>query len=168
MDGMYGTQSDHAHWDLLSLDIWLCVLWILSSTVLDQEHFDLHSISPSLPNLCFLLQSATKQAETLHPKLGFFYILLNSSGGSIAFPSSSPPCNVVPMFKLPIENNKHPNFERRGQGRSANSFVLWSYPIWVQCSYRITRTMKLKRTRKKNLHVCEVFQDEKIQSYEHC
>jgi len=30
-------------------------------------------------------------------------------------PSSSP-CNVVPLFKLPVENNKHPNFELRGGG----------------------------------------------------
>ena len=43
------------------------------------------------------------------------------------------PCNVVPMFELPTENNQHPNFERRGQGRGEDSFVLWSYPIWVQC-----------------------------------
>ena len=28
------------------------------------------------------------------------------------------------MFELPIENNKHPNFEWRGQGRGADSFVL--------------------------------------------
>ena len=46
---------------------------------------------------------------------------------------SSPPCSFVPMFELPIENNNHPNFEWRGQGRGADSFVLQSYPIWVQC-----------------------------------
>ena len=33
------------------------------------------------------------------------------------------------MFELPIENNKHPNFDWRGQGRGADSFVLESYPI---------------------------------------
>ena len=27
MDGMHGTQSDHAHLDLLLLDIWLCAFW---------------------------------------------------------------------------------------------------------------------------------------------
>ena len=42
-------------------------------------------------------------------------------------------CNGGPMFDLPIENNKHPNFEWRGQGRGVDSFVLRSYPIWVQC-----------------------------------
>ena len=52
----------------------------------------------------------------------------------MAFPSPSPPCNFVPMFfELPVENNKHTNFDWRGQGRGADSFVLWSYPIWVQC-----------------------------------
>ena len=79
------------------------------------------------------LQSATKWVETLCPKLGFFYVLLASKVGNIAFPPPSPPCSVVPMFELPVENNKHPNFEWRGQGRGADSIVLWSYPIWVQC-----------------------------------
>ena len=46
-----------------------------------------------------------------------------------SIPPPSPPCNVVPLFQLPIENNKHPNFEWRGQGRGADSFVLRSYPI---------------------------------------
>ena len=32
-----------------------------------------------------------------------------------------------------IENNKHQNFEWRGQGRAVVYFVLCSYPIWVQC-----------------------------------
>ena len=26
-----------------------------------------------------------------------------------------------------------PNLERRGRGRGTDSFVLWSYPIWMQC-----------------------------------
>ena len=47
-------------------------------------------------------------------------------------PPPSPPCNVVLLFELPIENNKHPNFEWRGQRRSVDTFVLWSYPIWGQ------------------------------------
>ena len=67
------------------------------------------------------------------PKSGLFYVLLTSKGGNIAFTPPSPPCNVVPMFELPIKNNKNPNFEWRGQGRGADSFVLLSYPIWVQC-----------------------------------
>ena len=32
----------------------------------------------------------------------------------------SPPCNVVPLFKLPIENNKHLSFEWRGQRRGVD------------------------------------------------
>ena len=35
--------------------------------------------------------------------------------------------NGGPMFDLPTENNKHPNFEWRGQGRGVDSFVLRSY-----------------------------------------
>ena len=64
---------------------------------------------------------------------GAFYVLLTSKGGNIAFPPPSYPCNVVPMFELPIENNKHPNFKWREQGRGADSFVLQSYLILVQC-----------------------------------
>ena len=40
------------------------------------------------------------------------------------FPPPSPQCNVVPLFELPIENNKYPNFEWRGEGRGVDSFVL--------------------------------------------
>ena len=32
--------------------------------------------------------------------------------------TTSSPCSVVPLFELPVENNKHPNFEwRGGEGR---------------------------------------------------
>ena len=79
------------------------------------------------------LLSATKWIETHRPRLGFSYVLLTSKVGNIAFPPPSSPWNVVPMFELPKGNNKHPNFEQRGQGRGADSFVLWSYPIWIQC-----------------------------------
>ena len=65
------------------------------------------------------------------PKTGLFYVLLTSKGGNTAFSSPSPPCNVVLMFELPIENDKH--LEWRDQGRGGDCFVLRSYPIWVQC-----------------------------------
>ena len=64
------------------------------------------------------------------PKTGLFYVLLTSKGGNTAFPPTSPPRNVVLMFKLPIENDKH--LEWRDQGRGGDCFVLRSYPIWVQ------------------------------------
>ena len=57
-------------------------------------------------NLSFYLQLATKWVEALRQKLGF-YVLLTSKGGNIAFPPPSSPCNVVLMFELPMENNKH-------------------------------------------------------------
>ena len=95
------------------------------------------------------LQSATKWVETLRPKLDFFYVLLTSKGGNIAFPPPSPPCNVVPMFELLVENNEHPTYEWRGQGRGADSFVLWSYPIWVQCLNNFVADLGF---RKKDMH----------------
>ena len=77
--------------------------------------------------LQFKLQSATKWVETLCPNLGFFYVSLTSKGDNIAFPSPSPPSNVVPLFKLPIENNKHPTFEWRGQGRGVDCSLRLPY-----------------------------------------
>ena len=59
--------------------------------------------------------------------------LLTSRRGNKAFPPLSPPCNVVPLFELLIENNKHPNFEWRGGG---GVWILLFYcrcHIWVQC-----------------------------------
>ena len=63
-----------------------------------------------------MLQSATNSVETLRSK-GVSDVLLTSKGENKAFPPPSPPCNVVPLFELPIENNKHPNFEWRRGGR---------------------------------------------------
>ena len=47
---------------------------------------------------------------------GLSDVLLTSKGENNAFPPPSPPYNVVPLFELPIENNKHP----RGQGRGVD------------------------------------------------
>ena len=155
MDGMHGTQSDHAHLDLLLLDIWLCAFWHITQKLCRAQCWikSILTFTLSRPHsLTFIYYYNRQQNELRHFALNWaFYILLTSTRGSIAFPPSSPPCNVVPMFKLPTENSKHPNFERRGQRRGANSFVLWTYPIWVQClnyfvahcSYRVTRMMKL-------------------------
>ena len=54
---------------------------------------------------------------------GLFDVFRTSKGEKIAFPPPFPPCNVVPLFELPLENKKHPNFEWRGQGRGVNSYV---------------------------------------------
>ena len=75
-----------------------------------------------------------------------FDVLLTSKVENKAFPPPSPPCNVVPLFKLPIENNKQPNFEWRGGGRGVDSFVPWSYPIWVQCLNNFVADFKLNIT----------------------
>ena len=54
---------------------------------------------------------------------GLSDVFLTSKEENIAFPPPSPPCNVVPLFKLPLENNKHPSFEWRGQGRGVHGFL---------------------------------------------
>ena len=70
-----------------------------------------------------MLQSATNSVETLRPK-GVSDVSLTSKGENKAFPPPSPPCNVVLLFELPIENNKHPNYEWTGGWRGVDSFVL--------------------------------------------
>ena len=55
-----------------------------------------------------------RQNELRHFALN--WAIFFSKGGNIAFPPPSPPCNIVPMFELPTENNKHPIFEWRGRG----------------------------------------------------
>ena len=65
-----------------------------------------------------------RQNELRHFALnGLFDVFRTSKGEKIAFPPPSPPCNVVPLFELPLENKKHPNFEWRGQGRGVDSYV---------------------------------------------
>ena len=54
---------------------------------------------------------------------GLFDVFWTSKGEKIAFPPPSRPCNVVPLFELPLENKKHPNFEWKGQGRGVDSHV---------------------------------------------
>ena len=46
-----------------------------------------------------------------------------TKGENKAFPSPSPPCNVVPLIGLVIKNNKQEG------GRGVDSFVPGSYPI---------------------------------------
>ena len=64
-------------------------------------------------------------------------------GKNKAFPSPSPPSNVVLLFELPVENNKHPNFEWR-EG-FVDCFVLWRYHIWTKCLYSFVADCSLKR-----------------------
>ena len=70
----------------------------------------------------------TKIVETLRPK-GHSDALQTSRRENKGFPPPSPPCNVVPLFELPIENNKRPDFERKEVGRGVDSFLPCSYPI---------------------------------------
>ena len=75
-----------------------------------------------------------RQNELRHFALDeLFDVFRTSKGEKIAFLPPSSLYNVVPLFNLPLENKKHPNFEWRGQGRGVDSYVLWGYPIWVQC-----------------------------------
>ena len=52
----------------------------------------------------------------------------------------SPPCNVGLPFELHIENNKHPNFEWKGQGKEGCGFF-----CSLKLSYLSTRSHDLDR-----------------------
>ena len=72
------------------------------------------------------------------------------------FPPPSLPCNVVPLFELPLENKKHPNFERRGHGRGVDSYVsevtLFEYNVSTILSPIAVLTVS-----KKHLHQHNIF-----------
>ena len=97
--------------------------------------FSVHCWLDSLTKYWFFsfydLQSATEWVETLRPTWTF-WCFPDFKRGKASFLSPIPSCNVVPLFELPLKNKKHPNVEWRGQGRGVDSYVLWSYPIWVQ------------------------------------
>ena len=62
-----------------------------------------------------------RQNELRH--FALFDVFRTSKGEKIAFPLPSPPYNVVPLYELPLENKKHPNFKWREQGRGVDSYV---------------------------------------------
>ena len=78
------------------------------------------------------LQSATKLVDYFTLAKGAFWRFTDFKKENKAFLPSSPLCNVVPLFKVSVENNKHPKFEWRGRGRGLDCFVPWSDPTWVQ------------------------------------
>ena len=59
----------------------------------------------------------------------------------------APPCNVVPLFELPLENKKHPNFEWRGQGRVVDPYVsevtLFEYNVSTILSPIVAHSLKV-------------------------
>ena len=74
-------------------------------------------------------QSVDFDSDTL-PKTGLFYVLLTSKEGNIAFLPHPLRAMLCPCssYLYNKQNNKHPNFEWRGQVRGADSFILRSYP----------------------------------------
>ena len=57
------------------------------------------------------LQSATKLVETLCPEGPLWdFANLEIKGENKASPPPPPQHNIAPLFKLPVENNEHPNF----------------------------------------------------------
>ena len=66
---------------------------------------------------CELLATlVTKLVETFFPKRPLWHFANSKrEKWSISFPIPSI-CNVVPLFKLLVENSKHPNFQWRGEG----------------------------------------------------
>ena len=67
------------------------------------------------------------QSKLRHIALKGLSVVLPTSKGEIkAFPPPFPPFNVVLLFELLVENNKHTNFEWRGGEGKEVQFVLFS------------------------------------------
>ena len=50
--------------------------------------------------------------------------------GKIKLSLPHPPCNVMLLFELPVENNKHPNFEWKG-GEGCGLFCSLNLPYLI-------------------------------------
>ena len=81
---------------------------------------------------------------------GLFDVFRTSKREKIAFPPLSPPCNVVQLFELPLENKKHPNFEWRGQGSGVDSYVS---EVTLQCLHNFVADWRLYRLHTWPVHV---------------
>ena len=58
-----------------------------------------------------------RQNELRHLALNCVFLRFTDfKGWKYSFSSPIPSMQLLPLFELPIENNKHPNFEWRGQG----------------------------------------------------
>ena len=67
------------------------------------------------------------QSKLRHIALKGLSVVLPTSKGEIkAFPPPFPPCNVVLLFELLVENSKHTSFEWRGGEGKGVQFVLFS------------------------------------------
>ena len=100
---------------------------------------------------------------------GLSDILLTSKGGNKAFSPPPPhpsiiPCNVVPLFKLPVENNKHPNFELRGGGGMwivlFSEITLFEYNVSTTLSlivYRCKLALDYLRKKSTSFHLMARF-----------
>ena len=76
---------------------------------------------------------ATKLVDLLYPREAFWRVTDFKLRGTVKLFLPHPlHAMFVPLFELPAENNKHPNFVWRGGGRVVHSFVLWNDPIWAQ------------------------------------
>ena len=66
-----------------------------------------------------------RQNELRHFALNvLFDVFRTSKGEKIAFPPPSPPCNVVPLFELPLETRNIPTLNGGDRGGGVDSYVL--------------------------------------------
>ena len=89
----------------------------------------------NINKLCYSVEGNNRrQNELRHFALnGLFDVFRTSKGEKITFPPPSPPCNVVPLFELPLENKNTSQLWMEGTGEGCGFLSSRSYPIWVQC-----------------------------------
>ena len=97
------------------------------------------------------LQLATKWVETLCPKMGFFYILLTSKRGNIAFPPPVPYIQCSAAVRA-IYRKKKPQLWMEGTGKGCRCFCSLKLPYLSIMSRQFWRRLCLVDIYKK-LHV---------------
>ena len=91
------------------------------------------------------LQYYWKQRELRHSALNwdFFYVLLTSKRGNIAFPPPVPYIQCSTAVQVTYRKQKHPNFEWRGQGEGCGCFCSLKLPYLSILSQHLCRRLYL-------------------------
>ena len=86
-------------------------------------------------------QSATKWVETLHPKLGFFYVLLTSKGGNIAFLPHPLRAMLCPCSVATYRKQHTPQLWMEGTGEGCRFFCSPKLPYLSTMSQQFFRRL---------------------------
>ena len=106
-------------------------------TSLSEAVQELCSSCSSITNIFLNLRQGLTIGDKMNwdtsPQTGLFLRFTDFKSRKYSFSSPILSMQCYADVRASDRKQQTPKFERRGQGRSADSFVLWSYPIWVKC-----------------------------------